>query len=89
MAEQQWGKWEPWKPGGSWLRGTAPGAGLRLMLEWDAVWRRLYCKCLPKDEGWGGMQVSGGTALLALVLARALWTQLQAQLRTGTGSDIE
>lgn len=46
-------------------------------------------RCLPKGEGWGGMQVSGVTALAALVLVCALQTQLQAQLRTCTGSDIE
>lgn len=65
------------------------------MLEWDAAWESMQhgggftARYLPEGQGWGGMQVSGGTALLALVLACALRTQLQAQLGTCTSSDSE
>lgn len=54
-------------------------------------WNGMQCgrgftaRCLPKGKGWGGMEVSGGAALLAC----ALGTLLQAQLRMYTGSDIE
>lgn len=83
------GKCESWKPWRSRIHGAAPGAGHKLMLEWDAEWGGFTARCLPKGEGWGEMQVSGVTALAALVLVCALQTQLQAQLRTCTGSDIE
>lgn len=75
--------------------GEAGSVGRLQELATGSCWNRMRygegftAGCLLKGKEWGGMQVSGETALLALVLAPALPTQLQAQLRTCTGSDIE